>query len=50
LKETYLKLDGSFVDVEVTAVPVKYHDLDGALVFARDVTERKRAGENLRET
>jgi PAS domain S-box-containing protein len=50
LKEIYLKLDGSFVDVEVTAVPVKYHDLDGALVFARDVTERERAGENLRET
>ena len=42
VEEVYLKLDGTPVDVEVAAVPLVYGDKDGALVFVRDITERKR--------
>lgn len=41
-EEIFVKLDGSMVDVDVTAVPLHYRNFDGALVFARDITERKR--------
>ncbi|MDF2655021.1 MAG: putative sensor histidine kinase [Bacillota bacterium] len=41
-EEVFIKLDGTPVDVDVTAVPLHYQNLDGALVFARDITERKR--------
>ncbi|HVI41889.1 MAG TPA: PAS domain S-box protein, partial [Anaerovoracaceae bacterium] len=40
-EEVFVKLDGTPVDVDVTAVPLHYKDLDGALVFARDITDRK---------
>jgi diguanylate cyclase (GGDEF)-like protein/PAS domain S-box-containing protein len=46
LDEKFLRLDGTAVDVEVSAVPFRYEDEDGGLVFARDVTERKRAEQN----
>ena len=39
----FLRLDGSAVDVEVSAVPFAYENENGALIFARDITERKRA-------
>jgi hypothetical protein len=48
IEEVYLKLDGTPVDVEVAAVPLVYGDKDGALVFVRDITERKRAEAALR--
>ena len=38
---TYLRRDGRAVDVEVSAVALHYRDGDGALVFARDVTEQR---------
>lgn len=38
--ETFLKLDGEPVPVEVSAVPMNFGGKDGALVFVRDVTER----------
>ncbi|MGM0760267.1 MAG: PAS domain S-box protein [Thermodesulfobacteriota bacterium] len=41
LEEVYLKLNGTQVDVEVSAVPIVYEGHDGVLVFARDVSERK---------
>ena len=41
-EEALLRLDGTPVDVEVAAVPVVYGDRNGALVFVRDITERKR--------
>lgn len=43
-----LTLAGVPVPVEVSAVPFKYKREDGALVFVRDITERKRAEEELR--
>ncbi|MGE5622861.1 MAG: diguanylate cyclase domain-containing protein, partial [Bacillota bacterium] len=39
----YLRLDGSPVEVELSAVPFRLDDEDGALVFVRDISERKRA-------
>ncbi len=43
IEETILRLDGSLVEVETSVVPMRYDGRDGALVFMRDVTERKRA-------
>src|SRR5512135_42449 len=43
----YLKLDGTSIDVEVSAVPFRYNGADGALAFLRNVTRRKRAEEEL---
>ncbi|MHB8521212.1 MAG: PAS domain S-box protein [Limisphaerales bacterium] len=42
IEETYLRLDGSPVPVEVVAVPFNHQGQAGALVFVRDVTERNR--------
>jgi PAS domain S-box-containing protein len=50
LEQAYLRLDGTPVFVEVSAVPVTYDGVDGALVFARDVTARKRAEEERRRS
>jgi PAS domain S-box-containing protein len=49
LEEIYLKLDGTPVDVEVSAVPFRYKEKDGALVFASDITERKNAQRQLQK-
>jgi PAS domain S-box-containing protein len=46
--ERILRCDGTAVDVEVAAVPFIYHGLEGALVFAHDITDRKRAEDALR--
>ncbi|WP_243361812.1 sensor histidine kinase [Fundidesulfovibrio terrae] len=42
-EQAFVRLDGSFVDVEVAAVPVNVDNVNGALVYARDITERKKA-------
>ena len=42
VEETWLRLDGQPIPVDVTAVPLTYRGKDGALVFARDITERVR--------
>ncbi len=46
-EEKHLRLDGTPIDLEVSGVPVSYGDENGALVFARDITDRKQAGEEL---
>ncbi|MFO7877759.1 MAG: diguanylate cyclase [Desulfovermiculus sp.] len=43
LEQKYVRLDGSEVWVETTAQPISYHGKNGALVFVRDITERKRS-------
>jgi len=43
--QIYLKLDGTAVHVSVAPVPIHYEGHDGALVFVRDITDRKRAEE-----
>ena len=47
LDEIYLRLDGSPVDVEVSAIPFSYQGQAGSLVFVRDITERKRAEQEI---
>ncbi len=42
LEERLLRLDGSVFDGEVTAIPFIFEERSGALVFVRDITERKR--------
>jgi PAS domain S-box-containing protein len=48
LEETCLRRDGTHVSVEASAVPFTYQGASGALVFAHDITERKRAEEQVR--
>ena len=43
VEQKYLRVDGSAIDVEVSAVPTTYEGNNGALVFVRDITGRKRA-------
>jgi len=42
LEERLLRLDGTVFDGEVTAVPFMFEGRNGAIVFIRDITERKR--------
>ncbi|MFB3816777.1 MAG: GAF domain-containing protein [Candidatus Methylomirabilales bacterium] len=43
MEQRYLRLDGSAVDVEVSAVPLVVDGTAAALVFARDIGARKQA-------
>jgi len=45
LEQKYFKLDGTPVDVDVTAVPISYRNRNGGLVFVRDITELKQAAD-----
>lgn len=49
LEQVYVRLDGSPVYVDVTQVPIFYSNRDGAIVFARDITERKYLEEKTNE-
>ena len=42
-EEKITRLDGTEVDIEVTAVPLTYHENSGVLTVIRDITERKQA-------
>ncbi len=48
IEETYIRLDNSSVEVEVSGVPVRFGHEKGALVFARDITERRLAEQQQR--
>lgn len=48
-EHVYLRLDGTPVPVEVSATPIEYDGQRGSVVFARDITERKRAEDQLKE-
>jgi len=41
----FIRIDGSAVGAETSAVPITYGGKDGALVFVRDISERIRAKE-----
>jgi PAS domain S-box-containing protein len=45
VEHKFIRIDGSVVDAETSAVPITYNGQDGALVFFRDIGERKRAKE-----
>jgi PAS domain S-box-containing protein len=49
VEEKYLALDGTVVDVEIAATPFEEQGELAVLVTSRDLTERKRADEALRE-
>jgi PAS domain S-box-containing protein len=40
-EETIVQMDGGLLDVEVSAVPFHYQDDNGALVFMRDISDRR---------
>jgi PAS domain S-box-containing protein len=50
IEEQYLRLDGTPVDMEVSAVPIDYLGKPGLQVFARDVTGRKQLEDQLRQS
>ncbi len=45
-EEIICRVDGRRVEVEVSAVPIRYGARDGALVFMRDITERRQYERN----
>lgn len=47
VEETFLRLDGTRIETEIAAVPVRFMGHDGTLVFVRDITERRRSEEEI---
>ncbi len=47
MEQKQLKLDGTIIYVEASATSIRYRMSKGAIVFVRDITERKKAGESL---
>ncbi|HKO54498.1 MAG TPA: PAS domain S-box protein, partial [Thermoanaerobaculia bacterium] len=47
-RQKYRHIDGSPLDVEVAALPLRYDSHDAVQVIARDITDRVRAEEELR--
>jgi PAS domain S-box-containing protein len=41
-EQKYVRMDGAICEVETCAVPITYENREGALVFVRDISERKR--------
>jgi PAS domain S-box-containing protein len=50
IEERMVRLDGTLLDVELTAAPVTHQDREAMQLFIRDVTERKRAEEARHES
>jgi two-component system cell cycle sensor histidine kinase/response regulator CckA len=50
LEEKYIRLDGTPMEVEVSAVPIEYLGKSALQVFARDITARKDLEEQLRQS
>ena len=47
IEQIYVRMDGSHLNVEVNSIPFIFNGENGALVFVRDITERKIAEEAL---
>ncbi|HVP95890.1 PAS domain S-box protein [Methanoregula sp.] len=51
LKETvYIRMDGTPIDIESSIAPFRYHGEPAGLVILRDITRRKRAEQQLKES
>ena len=48
VEQSFLKLDGSTIEVEVSCVPIRFKDQHSHLVFARDISQRKAAEREIR--
>lgn len=48
MEQRVVRLDGSFIDVEVAAIGLKYQNRPAVQVIMRDISERKRTEEALR--
>lgn len=48
LEEKFVCLDGSFIDVEVRTIPIRFLKKESVLIIARDISGRKKAEEALR--
>ena len=48
VEQVFLRLDGTPVEVEISAVPFHFDGADGSLAFVRDITARKQADEAVR--
>ncbi len=46
-EEVFIRLDGTPIPVDVSAISIKYNNRESTVVFSRDITERKRV-ENIR--
>jgi PAS domain S-box-containing protein len=49
LEEVFVRLDGTFVDVEVTGIPMNWQGRPAGQVMVRDITKRKRVEQQVRE-
>jgi PAS domain S-box-containing protein len=49
IEEQVIRMDGTIADVEVTPTPFIYYKKPAALVLVKDISERKRAEEQLRK-
>ena len=49
IETKYLCMDGSVLEVEVRSMPIKFERKDAILLIARDITEKKKSQEALRE-
>ena len=50
MEQQWIRLDGTPVDVEVISIPFEFEGQIAAQIIARDITERKRAENALRES
>jgi PAS domain S-box-containing protein len=50
ITEKFLRLDGSTVEVDVLATPLRHREMKAVLVVVRDITERRRSEEALRHS
>jgi PAS domain S-box-containing protein len=41
MEQVYVRPDGSLIDVEVSAVPIRFNDQDCSLAYVRDISARK---------
>ncbi len=49
MEQSYVRMDGSMVEVEVSSAPFQFHGRPAIQVIARDISERIRAEESLRQ-
>jgi two-component system cell cycle sensor histidine kinase/response regulator CckA len=50
MEEQFLRLDGTPLEMEISAVPIEYHGKPALQVFARDITGRKQLEDQLRQS